>query len=102
MNQMQRFIVEKVFYSPSKIFHFNCDWIKDQLLLYIYGKSGVRRTKIIYAIELRCVVLLRDFDLVITIPKSGAANNISGSTIYTSFAIGVKNRYKKSNTIFNF
>lgn len=29
MNEMQKLIVEKVFYSPSKIPNFNCDQIED-------------------------------------------------------------------------
>ncbi len=101
MNEMQKLIVEKVFYSLSKISNFNCDWIKDQLLLYIHGEGGVGKSRIIHAIEMECALLLQNSDLIITTPTGAVANNIGGSTIYTSLAIGVRNRYGKSNVISN-
>lgn len=101
MNEMQRLIVEKVFHSLSKIPNFNCDRIEDQLLLYICGEGGVRKSRIVHAIELGCALLLRDSDLVITAPMGAAADNIGGSTIHTSLAIGVRNRHGKSNAISN-
>ena len=99
---MPRFIVEKVFYSLNKIPNFNYNRIlENQLLIYICGEGGVGNSKIIHAIELGYTLLLQNFDLVITAPISTTVDNIIDSTIYISFAIGVKNRYRKSNIIFN-
>ncbi len=101
MNEMQRLIVEKVFYSPSKISNFNCDQIKDQLLFYICGKGGVGKSKVVHAIEMGYALLSQNSDLVITAPTSAVTDNIGGSIIHTSFAIGVRNRHGKLNAISN-
>ena len=57
VNEIQMLIVEKVFHSLNRIPAFNYDWIKDQLLLYICGKGGVRMNRIVYAIELGYALL---------------------------------------------
>lgn len=101
MNEMQRLIVEKVFYSLSNTSKINCDRIEDQLLLYIRGEGGVGKSRVVHAIELGCTILSRDSDLVITAPTGAAADNIGGSTIHTTLAIGVRNRHGKSNAISN-
>ncbi len=101
MNKMQRLIVEKVFYNLRNIPNFNCDRIEDQLLLYICGEGGVGKSRVVYVIELGCTFLSRDSNMVITAPTGAAADNIGGSTIHTSFAIGVRNRNRKSNAISN-
>ncbi len=101
MNEMQRLIVEKVFYNLRNIPNFNCDRIEDQLLLNICGEGGVGSSRVVHAIELGYILLSRDSDLVIIAPIGAAADNIGGSTIYTSLAIGVRNRNGKSNTISN-
>lgn len=98
---MQKLIIEKVFYSLSKIPNFNCDQIDDQLLLYIYGEGRVGKSRIVHAMEIEYGLLLQDLDLVITIPTRVIANNIGGSTIHTSLAIGIKNRHENSNAISN-
>ncbi len=99
MNEMQRLIVEKVFHSLSKISNFNCDRIEDQLLLYICGEGGVGKSRVVHAMEIGCALLSRNSDLVITAPIGAVADNISGSTIHTSLALGVRNRHGKSNAI---
>ena len=101
MNEIQRFIVENVFYSLNKIPNFNCDRIKNQLLLYICSKGRVEKSEFVYAIQLGYTFLLQNSDLVITILMGALANNISDSIIYTSFAISIKNKHRKSNKIFN-
>ena len=101
INKMQRPIVKKDFHSLSKIPNFNCDQIEDQLLLYICGNGGVGKNKVIYVIELGCILLLRNSDLVITAPTGTKADNIGGSTIHISLDIDVRNRHEKSNTISN-
>ncbi len=98
---MQRLIVEKVFHSLSKISNFNCNQIEDQLLLYIPGKGGVGKNRVVHAIEMGCALLSQNSDLVITAPTGAAADNIGGSTIHTSLAIGIRNRHGKSNAISN-
>ncbi len=101
MNEMQKLIIEKVLYNLRNISKFNCDWIEDQLLLYIRGKHGVEKSKVVYMIELGYTLLSQDSNRVITAPTGATADNIDGSTIHTSLAISVKNRYRKSNTISN-
>ncbi len=101
MNEIQRLMVEKGFYSLSNIPNTNCDQIKDQLLLYICNKSRVKKSRVVHGIELRCTLLLQDLDLVIIALTDIVVDNIGGNTIYTSLAIGIRNRYKKSNTISN-
>lgn len=92
-------IIKKVFYSLKYISNFNYDWIEDRLLLYIYSKSRVKKSKIIYMIKLRYIILLQDFDLIITTLISAIVDNIGDSIIYISLAISIKNRHKKWNTI---
>ncbi len=99
MNKMQRLIVEKVFHSLGNTPKFNIDRIEDQLLFYIHGESGVGKSRVIHAIELGCNLLLRDSNLVITAPTGAIADNIGGSTIHTSLAIGIRNRHRKSNIL---
>ncbi len=101
INEMQKLIVEKVFYNLRNISNFNCDWIKDQLLLYICRKDRVGKNKVVHTIELGCTLLSQDSDLVITTPTSATADNIDGSTIYTGLVIDVRNRHKKLNAISN-
>ena len=57
INEMQRLIIEKVFYSLSNIPNSNCDQIEDQLLLYICGKGGVRKSRVVHTMELGCTLL---------------------------------------------
>ncbi len=101
MNEMQRLIVEKVFHCLGKISDFNCDWIEDQLLLYIRGQGGVGKSRVVYAIEMEYTLLSQNSDLVITAPTNTVADNIGGSTIHTSLAISVRDRHGKSNIISN-
>ncbi len=98
---MQRLIVEKVFHNLGNMPKFNIDRIKDQLLLYIYKEDGVEKNRVVYTIELGYNLLLRDFNLIITAPTGAAADNIGGSTIYTSFAIDIRNKHGKSNILFS-
>lgn len=58
INEMERLIEEKMFYSLSNISNSNCDQIKNKLLLYIHNKSGVGKSRVIYAIKLKCIFLL--------------------------------------------
>lgn len=71
------------------------------MLLYIYGKGKVGKKKVVHGIELECVFLSQNSDLVITNPMGAVADNINGNTIYTSLSIDVKNRHEKSNLIPN-
>ncbi len=71
------------------------------MLLYICGKSGVRKNKVVYTIELGCTLLSPDSNLIITAPISAATDNIGDSIIHTSLAISIRNKYKKSNKISN-
>ena len=70
-------------------------------MLYIYDEGGVGKSRIVYATELGCVLLLCNSDLVITILMGVVADNIGGRTIHTSLAIGIRNRHGKLNTISN-
>lgn len=101
MNEMWRLIIEKVFHSLSKIPNFNCDWIENQLFLYICAEGRVEKNKVVHAIELEYAPLLQDSDLVITTSINAATDDICDSTIYINLAIGVRNKYGKSNAIFN-
>lgn len=58
-------------------------------------------SKVVYAIELGYTLLLQDFKLVIIILINAMVDNISDSIIYTNFFIGIKNKHRKSNAIFN-
>lgn len=98
---MQKLIIEKVFYSLSKIRNFNYDWIKNQLLLYICDKNKIKKNKIVHTIELRYIFLLQNSNLVNTVLTNIAADNIGGCTIYTSLDISIRNKNNKLNTIFN-
>ena len=92
MNEIQRLIVEKVFYCLTNIPNSNDDWVEDQLLLYICDKGGIKKCRVVYAIKLRYILLSQDSDLIITTPIDTTANNIDGSTFHTSLAIGVRNK----------
>ncbi len=71
------------------------------MLLYIRDKSGVKKSRVIHVIEIRYAFLSQNSDLVITALTGAAADNISGSTIHMSLAIGVRNKHEKSNAISN-
>lgn len=101
MNKIQRLIVKNFFYCLVKISNLNYDQIEDQLLLYIYSKSGIGKNRVIYASEIGCTFLLQDFYLVITTQTGTAVDNIDDSTIYTNLAIGIKNKLGKLNIISN-
>lgn len=70
-------------------------------MLYIRREGGVRKSQVIHAIKLGCNLLLQDSDLVIIALTGTTADNIGDSTIYTSFAIGIRNRHRKSNILSN-
>ncbi len=99
MNEMQRLIVEKVFHNLGNTPKFYIDQIADQLLFYICGESEIGKSRVLYIIELRCNLLLRDSDLVITTSIGLVADNIGGSTIHTSLVIGIRNKHGKSNIL---
>lgn len=58
INEMQRLIVGKVFYNLHNIPNFNCNWIEDQLLLYICGENIIGKSKTVHIIELEYTFLL--------------------------------------------
>ena len=60
---------------------------KDQLFLYIKGKDKVCKSWVIKALQLGYLMLERSQELAIIAPTRAAANNISGSTIYTALSI---------------
>ena len=64
------------------------------MLFYICDENGIKKNKVVYIIKLRSIFLLLNFDLIITALISITADNISSNTIYISFAISVKNKYK--------
>lgn len=70
-------------------------------MLYISGKGRIGKSKVVHTIKLGCALSSQNLDLIITAPTDAVADNIGGSTIHTSLAIIVRNRYGKSNTISN-
>lgn len=68
--------------------------LDQQLLIYIRGEEGVRKSRVVKAIEKGFTLLSRRNELIISAPTGSAANSIGGSTIHT--ALGVNNRVRKN------
>ncbi len=64
-----------------------CHLRSDQLLLYVRGEGGVRKSKIVKAIHLRFSFLKRRKELLIAAPTRAAAANIGGATIHGALSI---------------
>lgn len=71
-------------------------------MFYICNKNGVKKSKIVYIIELVCIFPLHVSDLSIIVPLGTIVNNINSSIIHKSLFISINNRYRKLNTISNF
>lgn len=72
-----------------------------QLLIYVKSKSGIRKSRVIKAIEIGFVLLSRRNELVIFVLTDFAANGIGGNTIYTVIEVNTwaeKNHEVKINT----
>ncbi len=61
-----------------------------QLLIYIRGEGGVRKRRVVTAIEMGFILLsTRRKELMISVPTSFAANGIGRSTMH--IVLGIKN-----------
>lgn len=70
-------------------------------MLYIYSNNKIKKKRVLYTIKLKYVFLLQNSDFIITASINTIVDNINISIIYTSLAINMKNKYKKSNIIAN-
>lgn len=58
-----------------------------QLLIYIRDKKGVRKSKVVNAIQISFTLFNRKTKLVISVSINFVANGISGNTVYITFTI---------------
>lgn len=68
-----------------------------QLLIYVKGKDGVRKSRVMKAIEIGFALLERKNELGISALTSSAKNENSGSTVDT--AIGINTRMGKTQKV---
>lgn len=72
-----------------------------QLLLYIWGKYKVGKSRIVNAIKLRFSLFFYKADFVLAAPIGAAISNIEGNIIHICLEIGVKNNQEKTNKVSN-
>lgn len=70
---------------------------KNQLFLYVRGKSSVGKTYVIKTLEFKFSFLKQFYELVIMASTGAAANNISRSIIY--MALSINKNGKTSNKV---
>ncbi len=66
----------------------------EQLLIYIRGKGGVGKSRVVKAIEMSFILLSRRKELEISERTGSAANGIGGSTVHT--VLDVNNQVGKN------
>ena len=87
LNDLQRLVVEEVLDHAIAGKGQPCTCREDQLFLYVKGKGGVGKSRVIKALQLGYSMLERSRELAIIAPTGAAANNIDGSTIHTALSI---------------
>lgn len=78
-------ILDYTIKNKGKIY-FDLD---QQLLIYIKGEEGIRKSRVIKVIKMDFIILSRRKDLVISMPIDSAANSIGRST--TDNTLGINN-----------
>lgn len=91
---MQRLTVEGVLDHAIKNKEKMFLDLDQQLLVYIRGEGGVRKSRVVNTIQMGFSLLGRKKELVISAPTGSTANRIGGSTVDT--ALGINNRAGKN------
>ncbi len=94
LNQLQCLIVKRILDYAIKFKRKMFLDSGEQLLIYIRGKGGVGKSRVVKAIEMGFILLSRRKKLVISAPTSSAANGIGGNTVHT--VLGVNNQAEKN------
>ncbi len=84
---MQRVVVKEVLNHAIRNEENQCHLRSDQLLLYVRGKGGVGKSRIVEAIHLGFSFLKRRKELLIAAPTEAATANIGGATIHGVLSI---------------
>ena len=79
---MQKVVVEKVLNHAILNEKNQYNHRSEQFLLYVKGKGGIRKSRIVKAIHLRFSFLKKQKELLIIILTTAATANIGGITIY--------------------
>ncbi len=64
-----------------------CITRKDQVLLYVRGEEGVRKSHVIHVLEIGSTLLNRRNELMISVPTGCVTKSIGGSMMYTALSI---------------
>ncbi len=87
LNHLQRVVVEEVLNHAICNEENQCHLRSDQLLLYVRGKGGVGKNRIVKAIYLGFSFLKRRKELLIAASTRAITANISGATIHRTLSI---------------
>ena len=94
MNEKQKHIIKEVFHYTLNKAKSNYAQQVSQLLLYIRGEKGVRKSHIVNNIEMKVLLLSQQSNLVIAALTAATADNIGGSTKHSFLKIRVCNSHK--------
>ncbi len=84
---MQKVVEEEVLNHAIRNKGNQCHLRSDQLLLYVRGKRGVGKSRIVKAIQIGFSFLKRRKELLIAAPTGAATANIGGATIHGVLSI---------------
>lgn len=98
-NKTERLIVKGILYCVILTTVLNCVEKKLQLLLYIWGESGVGKSWVVNAIELGFSLLSCRANLVLAALTGAVASNIEGNTIYICLGISIRNNQERTNKV---
>lgn len=87
LNTLQRLVVEGVLDHVIQNKSRLCVIREDQLLLYVQGKRGVGKSRVIYELEMGFTLMDRRHELMIFASTGCAAKDIGGSTMYKALSI---------------
>lgn len=66
--------------------------LKTSCYFSFVAKARLEKKKVVYTIELECIFLLQDSNLIIITQTDAIADNISISIIYTNLIISIKKK----------
>ena len=93
LNRKQRLVAEKIISEAISWKDHPYDASKrNQMLMYIGGKAGTGKSRIVKAVIIALSLLQRHAEIVLMAPTGSAADNIDGNTYHTTLGMSINNK----------
>lgn len=87
LNYLQRFVVKEILYHAIIIVGNQYSDRTQQLLLYVRGEGGVRKSRVVKTIHIGFMFLERQSELLLRVAAGTAIANMSKATVHGALSI---------------